>query len=102
MPHLEGQAYYRQVIEPRRCPACGRIIPWRWTLCNKCWRKYGKDRGAWPGWLRWLALDIQREINHARRHDDWQEPYDETGYVADRRYWLDAAGGRHTSAIDVE
>lgn len=53
----------------RRC-VCGVGISPRRRLCKECLDIYGSDSDEWPEWLRWQISDIQREIDHDRRHDE--------------------------------
>lgn len=40
---------------------CNTYITYRFALCAKCEKRYGKSSKNWPVWLRYLWNDIQRE-----------------------------------------
>ncbi len=45
---------------------CTRSITDRFALCNQCEEKYGRSSLGWPGWLRFLWNDMQREQRRNR------------------------------------
>lgn len=68
-----------------KCVTCHKKITWKFSLCRKCAKIYGKNKRDWPEWLREMAADIRREKDRARRDatrevgleeiDDWDVEY---------------------------
>ena len=50
-----------------KCPVCQRFTPHRFHLCTRCQERFGKIRGGYPPWLRFLARDNENWINQLYR-----------------------------------
>jgi hypothetical protein len=44
-----------------KCLTCSQWITYRFAICSKCEKTYGKSARKWPEWLRFLWNDTQRE-----------------------------------------
>lgn len=44
-----------------KCVVCQKKITWRFSLCRKCGKIYGKHKRDWPEWLRDYVNAIRRE-----------------------------------------
>ena len=49
-----------------KCVVCGRFITWRFSVCRKCEKIYGKRVKDWPEWLHFLVKDHKAEKERAR------------------------------------
>ena len=54
----------------RKVCSCGKEIPFTWSLCSACLKKYGADRNKWPAWLLFHVNDLNREMMADRLHDE--------------------------------
>jgi len=43
------------------CAVCGKIITWRFGLCEECGLKYGKRAPEQPAWVRFMRADKEKE-----------------------------------------
>jgi hypothetical protein len=50
-----------------QCLTCQKPITWQFAICANCEDIYGKSPLGWPGWLRFLWNDTQRERRRNRR-----------------------------------
>jgi hypothetical protein len=39
---------------------CNQIITYRFAICAKCEKRYGRAARGWPPWLRYLWNEIQK------------------------------------------
>lgn len=43
------------------CLTCSQWITYRFAICSKCEKIYGRSAKEWPEWLRFLWNDTQKE-----------------------------------------
>jgi hypothetical protein len=53
---------------------CTQYITYRFALCAKCEKRYGRRATEWPAWLRFLWNDIQRERRRVRKINKHEVP----------------------------
>ncbi len=54
---------------------CDQVITWRFALCSKCEKRYGRSPLKWPKWLRFLWNDTQRQRRREKKIREHEVPY---------------------------
>lgn len=52
-----------------KCLNCGEAITPQFAICVNCEKTLGNSAYDWPGWLRYLWNDVQRERRRDRKND---------------------------------
>ena len=50
-----------------KCVVCGNNVTYRFYLCARCEKEYGKRRKDWPAWLIFLINDEAKERMREKR-----------------------------------
>ena len=76
-------------MSKNQCVVCGRFITWRFSLCRKCEKEYGKRVKEWPEWVRYLVNQSRRERRDKKLRRKWEiQMSDIEDYEEPMRYSL--------------
>jgi hypothetical protein len=51
---------------------CGKTITWQFAICSECEMVYGSSPYQWPGWLRYLWRQTQKERRQTKKQNSYE------------------------------